>query len=345
MELQKEEGPRKLRPWGGQTADYLKGNGGQRLLGKIQQVLWSLFRYSIILGISFVIIYPLIRKLSVAVMDKQDIYNPTIFVVPLNWTWENIRIAARVLNYFPTLGTTLAFVALTTLLTAASCALAGYGFARFDFPGKNLLFGMAILTILIPAHTLMVPMYLHFRSFDFMGLIGLFTGKDGVNLINTFWPTTISALTANGLKAGLFIYIFRQFFRGLPKEIEESALIDGAGGFRTFWRIMLPNAVPPLVTVLLFSFVWQYNDSFYTSLYMSQQNLMPTMVASLAANANTVIQQMLPGGYDPNVKIDPNFISMIVDTGILLALLPLIGLYLFVQRYFVESVERSGIVG
>ncbi|WP_019640199.1 carbohydrate ABC transporter permease [Paenibacillus fonticola] len=336
MELQKATA-RTKRAW--------LGNGGHRLRSKVQNALWSLFRYGIISGICFVIIYPIIRKIAVAIMDKQDIYNPTIFLIPQNFTLDNIRTAMKVLNYFPTLGNTLVFVTITMLFTTLSCALAGYGFARFHFPGKNILFGLAILTILIPANTLMVPMYLHFRSFDFLGIIHLLTGKEGMNLINTYWPTTISALTANGLKAGLFIYIFRQFFRGLPKEIEESALIDGAGGFKTFFRIMLPNAVPPLITVLLFSFVWQYNDSFYTSLYMSEMNLMPTMVASIAANANTVIQSMLPGGYDPNVKIDPNYIAMIVDTGILLVIVPLLVLYLFVQRYFVESVERSGIVG
>lgn len=334
-----------LQKWVSDPQSILAGNQGHRLRSKLQNALWSLFRYAIVIGICFIILYPIIRKISVAVMDKQDIYNPTIFLIPQHFTWENIKIAVKVLDYFPTLGNTLLFVAITMLLSTMSCALAGYGFARFDFPGKNILFSLAVLTILIPANTLMVPMYLHFRSFDFLGLIHLLTGKDGVNLINTYWPTTISALTANGIKAGLFIYIFRQFFRNLPKEIEESALIDGAGGFKTFFRIMLPNAVPPLVTVLLFSFVWQYNDSFYTSLYMSQMNLMPTMIASISANANTVIQSMLPGGYDPNVKIDPNYIAMIVDTGILLVITPLIVLYMFVQRYFVESVERSGIVG
>ncbi|MCZ4148507.1 ABC transporter permease, partial [Escherichia coli] len=138
------------------------------------------------------------------------------------------------MNYWPLLANTLLFVAITTLLTAISCALAGYGFARFSFPGSSVLFVLVILTILVPTSTLMVPMYLHFRSFDILGIIGLFTGKEGVNLLNTYWPSVITAATAGGLKAGLFIYIFRQFFKGMPKEIEEAALIDGAGGFRTF---------------------------------------------------------------------------------------------------------------
>ena len=86
-----------------------------------------------------------------------------------------------------------------------STALAGYGFARFTFPGSNLLFGLVVLTILIPMSTLMVPMYLHFRSFDILGLVHMFTGKEGVNLLNSYWPSIITSATATGLKAGLFI--------------------------------------------------------------------------------------------------------------------------------------------
>lgn len=316
----------------------------QRIRDKTVDVLYSIFRYALVIGISFIIIYPLLMKISVAFKDPQDIYNPTIYMLPVHYTFENIRMAMQILDYFPMLGNTLLFVTVTTLLTAFSCSLAGYGFARFAFPGSNLLFAFVIMTILIPSSTLMVPMYLHFRNFDVLGIIGMITGKDGVNLLNTYWPSIITSATAIGLKAGLFIYIFRQFFKGLPKEIEEAALIDGAGGIRTFVSIMLPNAVSPILTVVLFSFVWQYNDTFYTSLFMSESSLIPLKVASLPAQANQLIPTLLGMG-GANVKADPNQVAMIVDTGILLAILPLIVLYLLVQRYFVESIERTGIIG
>jgi ABC-type glycerol-3-phosphate transport system permease component len=318
--------------------------GMNRTKTKSTAWLWALFRYVIIIGVSFIIVYPILLKISVAIMDKQDIYNPTIFLVPQHFTWDNVRMAAEILNYFPSLGTTLLFVVITMLLQAASCAMAGYGFARFSFPGSNLLFVLVILTILIPTSTLMVPMYLHFRSFDILGLVHLFTGKDGVNTINTLTPSIITSMTASGLKSGLYIYIFRQFFKGLPKEIEEAALIDGAGGFKTFFRIMLPNAIPPLITVMLFAFVWQYNDTFYTSLFMGEAELMSNKIASLPAHASAYIINTLMIT-SPGAEPDPNHVAMVVDTGILLAILPLIIMYLFVQRYFVESVERSGVVG
>ncbi|MFB9327928.1 carbohydrate ABC transporter permease [Paenibacillus aurantiacus] len=316
----------------------------QRARNQGGELLWSIFRYILILGVSFVIVLPILKQISVAFKDPLDIYDPTIYMIPVHYTMENIRLAMDILDYWPLLQNTLLFVVSTTLLATISCALAGYGFARFTFPGSNILFALVIMTILIPSSTLMVPMYLHFREFDVLGLITLITGKEGVNLLNTYWPSLITSALAIGLKAGLFIYIFRQFFKGLPKEIEESALIDGAGGLRTFFSIMLPNAVPPIITVLLFSFVWQYNDTFYTSLFMSDSNLMAVKIASFPADVNQFLPRLL-GIEGTEARADPNHVSMIVDTGILLTIAPLIIMYLFVQRYFVESVERTGVVG
>lgn len=312
---------------------------------KLFDLLYVIFRSLLIIGISFIIIYPIIQKIAVAFKDKADIYNPTIYMIPVNFTWENLTMAMSILDYFPMLGKTLVFVVVTTLFTAASCALAGYGFARFNFPGNRILFGVVIITILVPTTTLMLPYYLHFKNFDFLGIIGLFTGKSGVNLINTYWPSIITSATAIGLKAGLFIYIFRQFFKGLPKEIEEAAFIDGAGGIQTFFRIMLPNAIPPMITVVLFCFVWQYNDTFYTTLFMSGMELMSLKVATLPSQADQFIPVLTGYSHSSGFKADPNHVAMVVDTGILLAILPLLALYLVVQRYFVESIERSGIVG
>lgn len=312
---------------------------------KLFDLLYVIFRSLLIIGISFIIIYPIIQKIAVAFKDKADIYNPTIYMIPVNFTWENLTMAMSILDYFPMLGKTLVFVVVTTLFTAASCALAGYGFARFNFPGNRILFGVVIITILVPTTTLMLPYYLHFKNFDFLGIIGLFTGKSGVNLINTYWPSIITSATAIGLKAGLFIYIFRQFFKGLPKEIEEAAFIDGAGGIQTFFRIMLPNAIPPMITVVLFCFVWQYNDTFYTTLFMSGMELMSLKVATLPSQADQFIPVLMGYSHSSGFKADPNHVAMVVDTGILLAILPLLALYLVVQRYFVESIERSGIVG
>lgn len=318
----------------------------QKIQQKLMDKLYIVFRTLLVVGISYIIIYPILQKIAVAFKDKGDIYNPTIYMIPVNYTWENIQLALGILDYFPMLGKTIVFVIITTLCATASCALAGYGFARFNFPGNGILFGLVIITILVPSTTLMLPYYLHFKEFDIFGLISLFRGEEkGINLLNTYWPSIITSATAIGLKAGLFIYIFRQFFKGMPKEIEEASLIDGAGGIATFFRIMLPNAVPPIITVILFCFVWQYNDTFYTTLFMNGMELMSLKVATLPSQANQFIPVLMGYSHSSGFKADPNHVAMVVDTGILLAILPLLALYLVVQRYFVESIERSGLVG
>jgi len=244
------------------------------------------------------------------------------------------------MDYWKTLINTTLLCLLTTVLTLISCGLAGYGFARLKFKGSNLLFAGVILTILVPPTTIFIPVYLNLKDFTLMGLIPLIAGKS-VNLMDSFWPFVLTSITGNSFKGGLFIFIFRQFFRGIPRELEEAAYVDGASVTKTFTSIMLPNAIPAIITVALFSFVWQWNDSFYTTMYLPSAKVMATQLASLPYNLSIKLTSMLGG----SAKADPFYLSMVQDTGILLAMLPLIILYIFTQRYFVESIERTGIVG
>lgn len=293
----------------------------------------------LIIGLSFVILYPIIQKISTAIKDKADLYSPIVVFIPEHFTLDNFKQAISIMDYWETLANTFVLSSMTTIMTAASCAFAGYAFARLKFKGSNLLFAGVILTILVPPTTILIPIYMNLKDFTLLGVIPLLTGGKSLNLLNSYWPFILTSLTANSLKAGLYIFIFRQFFRGIPKEVEEAAYIDGAGVGSTFLRIMLPNAIPSIVTVLLFSFVWQWNDSFFTTTYLTSSKVMSTQLSSLPYN----LQILLEGGATTNK--DPFFMSMVQDTGILLAILPLVILYLFVQRYFVESIERTGIVG
>ncbi|WP_336772989.1 carbohydrate ABC transporter permease [Paenibacillus sp. MMO-58] len=299
--------------------------------------VWSFVRLVLIAGLSFVILYPIIQKISTAIKAKTDLYSPIVVWIPEHYSLENFKNAIAIMDYWKTLLNTFTLSATTTILTAISCALAGYAFARLKFRGSNLLFAGVILTIMVPPTTILIPMYLNLKDFTLMGLIPLITGKS-VNLLNSYWPFILTSITANSLKAGLYIFIFRQFFRGIPREVEEAAYMDGASVGQTFLRIMLPNAVPSIITVLLFSFVWQWNDSFFTTTYLTSSNVMSTQLSSLPYNLSIIL------GNDASAK-DPFYLSMVQDTGILLAILPLIVLYLFVQRYFVESIERTGLVG
>jgi multiple sugar transport system permease protein len=137
-----------------------------------------------------------------------------------------------------------------------------------------------------------------------------------------------------GLRSGLYIFIFRQFFRGLPKEIEEAALIDGASTLGTFIRVMLPNATPAIITVTVFSLVWQYNDTYYSSMLMNQINLIAVRLVSVGANF----------GIGEDIA-DPNRMKLVTHAAIVLGITPIVTIYMLLQRRFMEGLERSGIVG
>jgi multiple sugar transport system permease protein len=181
--------------------------------------LWSIVRLVLIAGLSFVILYPIIQKISTAIKDKSDLYSPVVVFIPEHFTLDNFKQAIAMMDYWKTLLNTFALSGTTTILTAVSCALAGYAFARLKFRGSNLLFGGVILTILVPPTTILIPIYMNLKDFTLMGLIPLLTGKS-VNLLDSYWPFILTSITANSLKAGLYIFIFRQFFRGIPKEVE-----------------------------------------------------------------------------------------------------------------------------
>lgn len=307
------------------------------IFDKTKTWAWILARTALLIGLSFVILYPIFLKLSIAFMHRSDIYDSTVMYIPRNFTLENFQYVMETMGYFTVLWNSFALSGGTMLLTTIACALVGYGFARFKFRGNNILFALVIFTILVPPQTNMVPTYLQYRDFDVFGLIGLFNDGNGVRLLGSYWPFIISSATAVGLKAGLFIFIFRQFFKGIPQELEEAALVDGAGVFKVFFRIMLPNAMPAIITVMLFSFVWQWNDTYFTTLFLDNPNVISGKLESAAATIGMRLGQ--------SGTVDPLYLSMLVNTSVLLAIAPLIIMYLFVQRHFVESVERTGIVG
>nr|WP_141503336.1 carbohydrate ABC transporter permease [Paenibacillus luteus] len=309
----------------------------------VKKWIWVLVRFVLIFGIAFVIIYPILLKLSIAFKSMDDLYDSTVIWVPKAFTLDNFKLVFNAMNYPRVLLNTLFLSSTVMLLQTITCVLAGYGFARVKFRGSSLLFGAVVFTILVPPNTIMIPLYLNFKNFDFFGVIELISGQSA-NLINSYWPFIISAVLGMGVKTGLYVYIFRQFFKGIPREIEEAAYVDGAGYFTTFSRVILPNAIPSMVTVMLFSFVWQWNDSFFTNMYLNEPKIMSSMMSS----SGYAIATYLSGGEQAATASyvqDPFFMSMMMNTSVLMAILPLIILYLFVQRHFVESVERSGLVG
>lgn len=301
---------------------------------KQKRRLISVFKFLIILCISYVILAPIVVIISNSFFTANDVYSPIVSLIPEEGTLQNYELSFKRLDYPKTMLYTMIYVITLTMIQIFICSMTGYGFARFKFPLKKLMFGCVILTFVIPTHTIMLPLYMTFRNIDFFGLIQGTTGG-AVNLLGTKVPMYVMTILGVGLRSGLYIYIFNQFFRGLPKEIEEAAFVDGAGMIYTYFRIMLVNAVPAIITCTVFSLVWQYNDSFYTGLFsMDSKYILSMKLNSL----RTTIEYI--------EKIQDSAISQTyVYAGVLMALIPIVLIYLILQKYFIEGVERSGIVG
>ena len=225
------------------------------------------------------------------------------------------------------------------MLDVFSCAIAGYGFARFDFWGKKALFVLVIFTMVVPTQTLVLPLYMRWRYADFGGIVGLFNEQGFVNLIGTLWPLIIPAALAMGVRSGLYIFIYRQFFINLPVALEDAAYIDGAGPYRTFFSIMLPNIKNAIITVFLFSFVWNWGEY-----YLSKQFLGSTdrsiMVALSAIRRDLASLSSLAG---TQIGSNPEKVATRVMAGCLLTAAPMLIMFIFTQRFLADSIEHIGI--
>ncbi len=298
--------------------------------------LYRLFRLGIIVGIGYVILYPLLVKVSVALMSPSDMYDMTVKWVPRQPTSDNFREVLSLIDYWKYFFTTLGVSLGATLAQVASCTLAAYGFARFRFRGRRALFFLVILTLCVPQQTYMVTTYMQYRYFDGFGLLSFF-GVTPQSLIGTPWPLMLMSLGCQAAKNGLFIYVLQQFLARLPGELEEAAWVDGAGVGRIFWQIMLPNAGPAMVTVSVLSFVWCWNDLYTASTYMPSMPLFSTLLNNLAFQ----ISRAEGGGS----VIGTVRLSMLTNAGALLIIAPLIVLFLVAQRFFVQGIERTGLTG
>ena len=328
----------KSAEWGNISRNYL-------LKKKILDYFYKFCRAVLLFGMCFLILQPILDKVSVSFMEQQDLYDSTVISIPRNFTLNNYSLAAsgRLLDYWPSLFQTLVIVLVSAALQIAACTMAGYAFARFKFPLKNFWFMCVMLIIIVPPHTIMSSLYLNFRFFDIFGLIRLITGSP-LNLLNSVAGLWLLSATGMGLKCGLYIFMLRQYFRGMPKELEEAAWVDGCGRFKTFIQIMLPDAAPMLTSCFLFSFVWQWTDSFYANLFLNNYKMLSKGLGGLAerfASYYASITVSTGGGVSAYAPV--GLTQMMIATGMLMCLIPLILLYLVAQKAFVESLSQTGI--
>lgn len=315
-------------------------------LGK--SIILGALRYVLLICLAYLILAPILSNIKIAITHPADLGLKSSVWIPNRFSLQNIHVASMILNYSHTLPVTFLYTLVLMVLQVICTLLAGYSFARLKFRGQSIVFIFVIVTIVVPSQVIMLPQYLYFRDFRLFGLIPVFNQGKGLNMLNK--PAVIYLLSAlgMGLKSGLYIYIFRQTFRGLPRELEQAAYVDGAGFIRTFTSIVLPCAGPGLITVGTLSFVWNWNDTSFLSWFdpKNADNLMFMYVKRTASmeQALNSISSKVPGTYT-FLTNETLYQSAEAKTCALFVLVPLILLYLIVQRRFVQGVERSGIVG
>ena len=298
-------------------------------------IIVSVLRAFLIFGLAFIILYPLFYMLSVSLRKPEDLYDPTVVWIPKTLTFENIIFVYKEMDYLNGLLKTLAISLSCSFFQTLTCGITGYGFARFKFKGRNILFFAALFTLIVPPQAITMPLYINYVGFTQM-TSGLVEG--GIKIIDTIIPILVPAIFGTGLRAGLFVYIFRQFFRGMPPEMEEAAYLDGCGPISAFWRIMLLNAGPALLVTFLFSFVWYWNDYLNVSLFFT--NARPLSVVLANFKEYLLAARMEDGSAFSNAAV-----GIYVQVGGLMFIAPVLLIYLVLQKYFTQSIVRAGIVG
>lgn len=318
----------------------------------LTNVVWYLFRLFLLLGVSFVVLFPFFSKIAGSFMSPADLVDPTVAIIAKEPTLEIYKAIIVENHYFSALLNTALLSLSSAILQTFVCMLIGYGLAKFRFKGNGLVMVLVVLTMVVPHETIKLSMMMHFTYFDIGGVQGLgipglisyITGTFGgslgggttLSLMNTYLPLILLSVLGLGFKNGLYIFMMRQFYTGVPDELEESAYVDGSNTFRTFFQIILPLSVPMMITIFLFSFCWQWTDDFYTNLFFTGKEtvLMPHIVQtppSLEATADYAAQKL--------------YTTVINNTCGIMIILPLVILYLFCQRYLIQGIERSGLVG
>ena len=284
--------------------------------------------YALLICIGFIYLNPILQMLSKSFMNLDDLLDSSINWIPSKFILSNYAQAAKSMDFWASLGKSIILAGVPTLCNLISCAIIGYGLARFEFPFKKVVLAVIVFTFILPSQVTMIPTYALYSQ---------------IGILGTILPFVVPPLLGMGINAPIFILIFWQFFRQVPKVLIEAAQIDGAGYFKSFFRISLPSATPAFITVGLFSFVWYWNESYLTEMYVSgvmTKSGWTSLVIQLdnfASNYNSYATTAASGATSINEAINMS-VTM-------LSILPLLLMYFVLQRYFVESIDKTGITG
>lgn len=284
---------------------------------KISDFVVKAFVYILLIQFVFVFVYPFLSMFVRSLQYDVDFRNINRTWVLTGLNFENFSFALSGLDYWHSLYNNLIIVGLSTIGALFSCSLAGYGLARFKFPGRNVIFAVVLFSIMMPDVLLMMPMTIQFLRWGWMG-----------NMRTIIAPSFMGF----GLRGGLFIYIFRQFFLGLPASYEESARLEGCSALGVFYRVMLPISKTSILVVATLSIVWHWNDFVRPRAFLSTANM--TLVERL---------DMLPSYLFWTTSAAGETISPVQLAAAALVVLPILVVFAFIQKQFMAGVEFTGL--
>ncbi|WP_341361398.1 carbohydrate ABC transporter permease [Georgenia sp. M64] len=269
----------------------------------------SLVKHALLILAGFAMIYPLLWMVASSFKPDALIFREP-GLIPSQTTAENYgRGWTALLNPFSHyLMNSFILVAGSVIGNLVSTSLAAYAFARLNFRLRGLWFGIMLMSIMLPIHVIIVPQYVLFSELGW---------------INTFWPLIVPKLLATD---AFFVFLMVQFFRGIPKELDEAARIDGAGHIRIFFQIMLPLSLPALATTAIFTFIWTWNDFFGQLIFLTDPDMYTVPIA-----LRTFLDSTGESSWGPMFAMS------------VISLLPLFLVFLFGQRYLVKGIATTGI--
>ena len=268
----------------------------------------------------YIVLYPFFYMLVTAIKDIDAMLDVEHIWIPVTYSLKSFKEIFELLNFGTALKQTFLVQILSAAIETFVCAFVAYGFARFKFKGKPICMFFLILSLLVPIQMYSLSMSVNYRN---------------LHLFNTPFVYWLPSLLGVGIRSGMMIFIYQQFFVNLPKELEDAAYIDGAGPVRTYFSIALPSSSVVLVTVSVLSFVWHWNEYYLASLTFLSDSAPLAMVLSFL---KVYLKQV--GIYEGW----PEYASLVSAACLMYVIIPLI-LYMIFQRKFVRSIDRVGITG
>jgi multiple sugar transport system permease protein len=275
---------------------------------RLGPILSACFRHGLLIAASFVMLYPLLWMVASAFKPENVIFTD-LSIVPHSLDPKNFREGWTALqtSFTQFYWNSFVIAILVVIGNLASCSLTAYAFARLQFPWKQPLFALMLATLMLPYHVTLIPQYVLFLQLGW---------------IDTFLPLVVPKYLAAD---AFFIFLMVQFFRGIPRELDEAAQMDGCSPWRIYWKIIMPLSLPVMATAGIFSFLWTWNDFFGPLIYLND-------------SANYTVPLALRSFVDATgTSAWGQLFAMSV-----LAILPIFLVFLFFQRLIIEGVAMSG---